>query len=260
MAKHSVSSLDYGPRKYAALHLMFSRWLWATSPTSSQYVYVTLGGTELRDVQSLRFIGNALTSKVFSFEYDRDYYQLAAKTAKQLQMDGIDIELSNDNFFSYKRATASPHIFFLDLPGICAWSDYDRKFGDLFGNEVIREGDCLIITSHLGHRLKIETVLKTYASEFEMLGIINPEAAKKAFRCFHPSLTLYKALCRMDLTAELRLTCLGCIKYRDEGRTTMGLYGYTISQGATALKNFIQDSTIRYFDMIEVRHCALAEF
>src|SRR5271156_1285042 len=91
--------LIYGHRKYAALHLMLSRLIHLAVRHDTNYVYVTLGGTEFRDVQSLRFIAPRLASRVISFETDKTRHQLASKTAIELQAQGIPLTLFNKSFF-----------------------------------------------------------------------------------------------------------------------------------------------------------------
>ncbi len=81
--------LKYGPRKYASLHLILSRWLRHDAERSAGYIYVTLGGTELRDIQSLRFIDSRLTSKVFSYEEDAEHYKLALRSAERIKSLGL---------------------------------------------------------------------------------------------------------------------------------------------------------------------------
>ena len=59
-----------------------------------------------------------------------------------------------------------------------------------------------------------------------------------------------------DLTRELHIRCLGCIKYKD--RSPMGIYGYSILEGSTDFRQLVNDSEIPYYDMNEVR-CSVAE-
>src|SRR5262245_56036005 len=108
MAKADALRLTYGPCKYAAIHLMLSRWLRLRSSPRSEYTYVTLGGTELRDVQSLYFVDPRLTTRIFSFETDSVRYRLAEETAKALQARGINVTLMRGSFFSYQRVNNSP--------------------------------------------------------------------------------------------------------------------------------------------------------
>jgi hypothetical protein len=258
MAAPEEGRLLYGHRKYAALHLMHSRAIRLSVSPDTEYVYVTLGGTEFRDVQSLRFIDPRLASRIISFETDKARHKLATKTAEQLQAQGIPLTLLNKSFFDYERTDDLPHIFFLDLEGICAWGDYSEKLGQMFQDEVIREGDLLLVTSSLGHNPGTKEIMKTFAGEYTVLNIVGEEEAKKVYKRSHPSFTLYKALNQKGLTQELRIRCLGCIKYRDN--SPMGIYGYSILTGATDFKQLINDSEIQYYDMNEVRCCDRADW
>src|SRR4051812_29783736 len=124
--------LEFGPKKYAALHLLLCRWVRLYAQPGVSYCYVTLGGTELKDIESLRFIDVNLASNVWSYETIKQRYDLAQSRVAELSASGIQVELQNATVFSHQRTSDLPHIFFLDLEGICAWSDYDRRFGDLF--------------------------------------------------------------------------------------------------------------------------------
>lgn len=252
--------LEFGPKKYAALHLLLCRWVRLYAQPGVSYCYVTLGGTELKDIESLRFIDGNFTSTVWSYETIKERYDLAQTRASELSASGVQVELQNATVFSHQRTSALPHIFFLDLEGICAWSDYDRRFGDLFQNQVIREGDCLLITSHLGHRPGLDRVRKYFGGEFSVLGIDenNNELVKSIFRRAHPAMTLFKGLSLNGIQSELALTCFGMVKYRDG--TPMGIYGYTVSPGNTKLATFIGDPNIQYFDMATGQICSAEEF
>jgi hypothetical protein len=254
MAAPEESRLKYGHKKYAALHLMLFRVLRHAHDTD--HVYVTLGGTEFRDVQSLRFIDPRLTSSVISFVHDKTRYRLAATTAEELRAQGIPLTVLNKSFFDFERRNSSPHIFFLDLEGICAWGGYSEKLGQMFQDEAIREGDSLLITSSLGRDRGIEEIVKTFSGEFAVLNVTADEA-RRVYRRSHPSFTLYKALNQKGLTRELGISCLGCIKYRDA--SPMGIYGYSIAEGATDFKQLINGSEIPYYDMNEVRCCVAAD-
>src|SRR5260370_22562892 len=197
MPPKSTERLQYGPRKYAGLHLLFSRWLRIYGDPAKPYCYVTLGGTELRDIHSLCFVDPKLGTTVTSFEVDRKRHALAQVQADQLATLGATVNLQLGNFFSYKRQSDLPHIFFFDLPGICAWGDYDARFSEIFQDEVIREGDCLLITSHLGHNRGLEEIRRHFSGEFAILRIDgnSDEQVKKTYRRSHPTMTLFKALC-----------------------------------------------------------------
>lgn len=258
MAKDVSARRDFGSRKYAALHLMLARWLRSGADNNQKYVYVTLGGTELRDIHSIYFIDPGLATEIFSFESNRERFQIANESAKTLSNLGISVNLSNQNVFAYQRKSALPHIFFLDLEGICAWADYDKKIGEMFQDETIKEGDCILITSHLGHHRGLDVIQDTFAGEFAVLGINDAAEARNSYRRSHPSFTLYKALINFGLTRELALRCIGCVKYRDT--TPMAIYGYMVTEGKTELKSLIHDTETRYFDMKEIRICNKEKF
>ena len=257
MPASETERLTYGYRKYAALHLMYSRLIRLASQPKTDYVYVTLGGTELRDVQSVRFIDPRLTSQVISFESDGVRYQLAEKKAAELKAQGVSLTLVQGSFFDYERIDQRPHLFFLDLEGICAWGGYDEKRGQMFQDQTIREGDLLLITSSLGRDPGIEKIMETFSGEYAVLSITEGNEARRAYRRSHPSFTLYSGLNKMHLTRELRIRCLGCIKYQDG--SPMGLYGYTVMEGRTDFKQFINDHEILYYDMKELRCCHPAD-
>jgi hypothetical protein len=257
MAASDADRLKYGHQKYAALHLMFSRLLRQASPPAGAYVYVTLGGTELRDVQSLRFIDPALTTKIYSYEHDKERHQLAAATVAALQSQGILVYLEHGSFFDFKRPDPSSHIFFLDLENICGtWGGYDKKLGQMFQREVMREGDLLLITSSLGRDPGIDEIMKAYRGEYSVLSITDQTEARKVYRRSHPAFTLYKGLNEKGLIGELLVRCVGCIKYQDAGRSPMGLYGFVIAHGKTEFKQLVNDTLTHYYDMKRFRFCA----
>jgi hypothetical protein len=259
MAAAEAVRLTYGHRKYAAIHLMFSRLIRLASLPDSDYVYVTLGGTEFRDVQSLRFIDPRLTARIYSFEHDKARYQLAATTAAKLQSQGLALNLINGSFFDYERVDELPHIFFLDLEGICGWGGYDEKLGQMFQDEVIREGDLLLITSALGRDPGIKEIMKTFSGEYSVLNITDEGEARRTYRRSHPSFTLYKGLNGKGLTRELCIRCLGGIKYQDPKHFPMGLYGYSILEGTTEFRHLVNDSAIQYYDMNDLRCCGATD-
>ena len=252
--------LNYGARKYAALHLLLCRWVRLYGIPGSSYSYVTLGGTELRDIESLRFIDMKLGSSMWSYEIKQSRYALAQQRAAELAASGIVVDLQHATVFSHKRSSDLPHIFFVDLEGICAWGDYDQRFGDMFQSEVIREGDCLLITSHLGHRPPLDEVREHFSGEFAVIGIdeTNNALVRSIYRRAHPTMTLFKALCLNGIQAELELHCFGAVKYRDT--TPMGLYGYIVSAGTTGLTTLLSDVSTTYFDMNEGRLCKAENF
>lgn len=131
---------------------------------------------------------------------------------------------------------SAPHIFFVDLLGICAFGDYVQRFGAMFQNLTIREKDCLIITSFLPARVGWPRVYQTFDGEFRLLGAGTVAEKKVCYRRLHPSFTLYRALQFVDLQDTLSLTCFGGIAYRSI--SPMGVYGYAIEAGQTQLIDF----------------------
>jgi hypothetical protein len=252
--------LQYGPRKYAALHLLISRWLRLGCPTEGEHVYVTLAGTELKDVCSLEYMDPRLTRKVYAYEEHRERFKHASRTASDLRGRGVDVTVIQDTFFSYQRELMLPHIFYFDLEGICAWSDYDQRFGEMFQEATISEGDCLIITSHLGHNPGMKHISKLFGGEFGVLGIEGKDRVREAFRTHHPSFTLFKGLCLKHIASEVKIRCLGAIKYRDSSRTPMGVYVYSVCEGSTELKSLVSDPQTKYFDMNAGVSCSSQEF
>src|SRR5690606_25473341 len=125
------------------------------------YRYVTLGGTELKDISHLAWIDPKLASNIVSFESDAQNYKLACNTAKSLKEAGLSLEIVNNDVFSYQRASDTPHIFCMDLFGTCDLN-YRDCFADWFVDEIIRPGDFLLVTSYLGRNKGWDKVLKQY--------------------------------------------------------------------------------------------------
>jgi hypothetical protein len=260
MQATSSARLRFGPNKYAAYHLLLGRWLYRHGIQNQKYCYVTLGGTELRDILSLRFVGAELTSEVWSYEDDTGRCRAAEITALELRKAGLSVRVENATIWSHQRQSELPHIYFVDLLGICAWGDLNLRFGEMFQNEVIREGDCLIITSHLGRNPGNASIRSQFSGEFDVLGIDDQDAksVRNVFRCAHPSMTLFKALSLNGIQSELALRCFGVVKYRDG--SPMGLYGYSIGPGRTDLSSFVQDLDTTYFDMSKGELCVPGAF
>jgi len=252
--------LEYGPKKYAALHLMLCRWIRLYGTPGASYCYVTLGGTELKDIESLRFVDAKLTSSVWSYEEREDRHKFAQKNAAQLLAAGMALDVRQGSIFNHKRTSDLPHIFFLDIVGICAFSDYHQLFAAMFQNEVIREGDCLLITSHLGHNPGLDGIRKHFGGELAVLGIDenDEKLVRRVYRRAHPTMTLFKALYLNGIQSELSLHCFGIVKYRDGA--PMGIYGYHVSAGKTELATFVNDPATAYFDIGTGRRCKGEEF
>lgn len=260
MASKQLPKLAFGPKKYAALHLMLCRWLRLYGQHDAAYCYVTLGGTELRDIKSLGFVDISLMSSVWSYETKKGRFESAKARATELVTCGIHVDLRHATLWSHKRSSDLPHIFFIDLEGVCAWSDYDQRFAELFQNEIIREGDCLLVTSHLGHNPGAPAIRQHFGGEFAVLGIddSNPEVVRNVYRRAHPTMTLFKALSLNGIQSELSVRCFGMVKYRDT--TPMGIYGYAIGTGATDLSSFVDDGDTHYFDMNVGQLCSADGF
>lgn len=239
MALEAGGRTIYGPNKYAALHLMLARWQ-RRSTASTGYQYVTLGGTELRDINSLAFIGDNILTGVTSYELLEERYAIATESVRRFDHGPFPVAVRQGDIFSFKRISDEPHLFYVDLEGICACTaaDFPARFAEMFSSAVIKEGDALLITSYLGRHPGWPWVFKNYDAEFRILKISDPEMKKNWYRRVHPSFTLYRALLDTNLQGEIKLTCLGCIEYRDSSR--MGIYGYTIESGITEFSSFIR--------------------
>jgi hypothetical protein len=228
--------LAYPGNKYAAFHLLLCRWL-RHHAQATPYQYVTLGGTEFRDAISVHFVDPNLLGHALSFEGNAGRYALADQTAAELRNGGVQIEVQHGNILSdFVRQDDAPHIFYIDLLGICAFGIYAQLFGAMFQNMTIREGDCLIITSYLPPRVGWSRVYQTFDGEFRLVGAGTAAEKKDCYTRLHPSFTLYRALRLVDLQDTLALTCFGGISYRS--RSNMGVYGYSIDSGQTLLTEF----------------------
>jgi hypothetical protein len=246
MAPEPPKRLPFGPSKYAAFHLLLSRWL-RHYGKAEQYSYITLGGTELRDIHSIHFIDPTLVSPATSYERDRGRHLLTATELEKLQSAGVEVTAVNGDIFSCSRESAACHLFFFDFQGICAWSDYADRFEDLFQREVIREEDAFFLTSYLGRNPGWPRVFDTFSGEFSLLGATDAATRRLWYRRAHPSFTLFRALSHGRLEDEIRLRCLGCVEYKDS--SPMGLYGYVVTNGRTNFRDFIIETP--YF---HIRH------
>jgi hypothetical protein len=231
--------LRYPGNKYAAFHLLLCRWL-RHHAQAGPYQYVTLGGTELRDVKSVGFVDANLLGAAVSFEKNQGAFDLATATAQALQAEGVQIEVQIGNLFTaFVRQTDGPHIFFIDLLGMCAFGKRVEHFGTMFQSETIRENDCLLITSYLPPRLGWPRVYETFDGEFLLLGAGSVAEKKRYYTRLHPSFTLYRALALVDLLDTLALRCFGGIKYLS--KSPMGVFGYVVGAGATHFDEFVAD-------------------
>jgi hypothetical protein len=153
----------------------------------------------------------------------------------------MHIEVRRGNILtSFARESDTPHLFFIDLLGICAFGNHVERFGVMFQDETIREGDCLIITSYLPARVGWPRVYSTFDGEFRLLGASTVAEKQTCYTRHHPSFTLYRALRRVDLQDTLALTCFGGVAYRS--KSPMGVFGYTVEPGVTQLDTFTNNS------------------
>lgn len=238
--------LKFGPNKYAALNLLIAKWLRHLAIQNQSYCYVTLGGTELHDVAYLSWLDARLTQAVFSYEQDPQRFRLANVTAKVFRERGVDIEIIADDIFKYRRRQNLPHVFYMDLLGMCTPDPYRREFKVWFENDVIQPGDLLLITSYLGRNVGWGRVLQLFDSEFRFLRVSSLEEKKKLYNIMHPFFVLNRALTDAGLKNELKLNCFGSIRYRDT--SVMGLYGIACEEGVSNLNSMT--STAPFFDVI----------
>lgn len=244
--------LKFGPAKYAALHLLMCRWLrWHAK--QSEYRYVTLGGTELADIVSFDFVDRRFTEGAISYESDGKRHSAAKASVELLQGLGIAVDVRHDNFFRFARASEHPHVFFIDLEGVFAWSNYYIQMAKLFADNTMREGDVLFITSHLGHNPGWEKVFSSFDGEFRLLGAIDADSKKRWYRRAHPSFTLFKALEHANLTDDLQLKAFGCVEYRDT--SPMGVYGFVVLDGRTRFLEFVRAADAPFYKPQTTEYC-----
>lgn len=238
--------LKFGPNKYVAFNLLTARWLRHLAIQKQSYCYVTLGGTELYDVAHLNWLDTRLTQAVFSYEQDRHKVRLANVTADFFREKGVNVEIIPDDIFKYRRREDLPHMFYMDLLGICTPDPYRREFKVWFENDVIQPGDLLLITSYLGRNTGWSRVLQLFDSEFRLLRTSSFDEKKRLYNTMHPFFVLNRALTDSGLKNELKLRSFGSIRYRDS--SIMGLYGITCEEGITSLDATV--STTPFFDVI----------
>jgi hypothetical protein len=107
-------------------------------------------------------------------------------------------------------------------------------------NNALREGDGLLVTSHLGHNPGYEKTFQSLAHEFELLGVTAREDKRDLYRRAHPSFTIYRALGEANFRDEMCVRCFGFVEYYHT--SPMGLYGYALSQGPTSFRDLIRDT------------------
>lgn len=234
-----TASLKFGRHKYGALNLLLAKWL-RLHAAPQAYVYVTLGGTELKDISNLDWIDRTLGSHVYTYEQDQGRYLLAEQTATALRAQGLLIDVVQDDLFTYARVSDQPHIFYLDLFRICSPGNYQNEFAEWFDNSIIRPGDFLIVTSYLGRKTSWENVLKPFDPEFTFLSVTALQDKKSLYNAYHPAMMLYRALRQFDLQEDLQLIPLCWVKYFDT--STMGIYGIRCEEGRTSLTSLLSGS------------------
>jgi hypothetical protein len=238
MGAKNTERTRYGAGKYSAFLLMISRWLRLYSSTR-QYRYVTLGGTELRDLQTLYYVDPTLVLHAKSYEEESTRYNWAAQVADALRVKGVDVEVIHGSFFDYERTGTEPHIFFLDLEGIFAWSNYHMRVGDMLTDGTIQEGDTVFVTSHLGHNPGWAKVFSAFDGQFRLLKVSRDIEKQKMYRKSHPSFTMFKALEYSGLSNALAMKCFASISY--QGSCPMGLYGFNFAVGQTDFVDLVTD-------------------
>jgi hypothetical protein len=232
-----MSRLRFGANKYGAFHLLLARWLRHHARPDQSYCYVTLGGTQLRDIESLMFMDPGMISRAVSMEHESDRYQLACKTATRMASRNIPVQCIQGSIYDYTREDDRSHIFFVDLQGTCAFSDVHMRFSAMFRDGTIREGDGLFITSYLGRNPGWPRIFQLYDGEFRALGLTDDAAKRDWFRRAHPSFTLFRALSQWGLERDISLSSAGYIWYYDT--SPMGVYGYAIGSGQTIFDRFV---------------------
>jgi len=222
----------FGANKYAALHLIVARWL-RLHAANTPHHYVTLGGSELKDIRNLSFIGKDLVEGATSYEQDSRRFAFAEETSLTL-LDRLGVACVQGDIFEFRRTKDQPHLVFVDLEGACRAADYVEKFARFFGEGVLKPGDGLLITSYLGRNAGWSRVLSAYDAEFRILGITSTTSQKWWYRRAHPAFTLFRAIEQAGMLSTIRVDCVGCVLYADT--SPMGLYGYAMTNGNTQLR------------------------
>ena len=230
--------LVFGPHKYYAVNLILARWLRHYAVAGQEYCYVTLGGTELRDVANVAWIDDRLTATVMSYESDSARANMARSAAGSLRKAGLIVPIIENDIFTYERDCDLPHIFFVDLTDTCKPVPYQGEFRTWFEQDVLRPGDFLLITSRLAS-VRSGQALTYYDSEFRELRSSKSGEKKRLYYSCHPAFVLRRALLSTGLEQELRLRPVGSVRYQDS--TSMGLYGILVEKGNTSLRVLVED-------------------
>jgi hypothetical protein len=175
-----------------------------------------------------------------SLENNHERYKLGEATAERVRNLGVMVETVEQDFFDFERDGDEPHLFFLDLEGICALADYHLRFAEMFRKAALRERDTILITSHLGHNPGWPRIFSAFDAEFRILGLVDPANKRTWYRLAHPSFTLFRALSHANLQDEIALSCFGCVEYRD--KSPMALYGYVVEEGTTPFPTFVRNT------------------
>jgi len=242
---------EYGSYKYASYHLLYARWL-RKYALKVPYRYVTLAGTKLRDIEHLAFVDHELIRDARAYEWDDERYALALLSRDRLNSLGVVVNIERSSFFSFKRDHGSPHVFFIDIEGIFAWSDYDELLGGLFQEGAIVEGDAIFVTSCLAPRPGWDRIYASFESEYRLLGASKVSEMQELYLWRHPTFTVSRAVECRDLATEMCVECFGTVRYRDRSmgrlRMPMGIWGYVIKPGKTEFHKLV-GAAVPCFDM-----------
>lgn len=236
----------FGKGKYAAFNLILAKWLRHYATPKQKYSYVTLGGTELYDVNNIAWIDERLVSNVRAYEQQPERHANALKSATTIFGHNINIELLKKDMFQYKRDFDGSHIYFFDFEGTCSWTRYQNKFKQWFEDKIIEVGDLLIITSYLGRNSGWDRTLNQFEGIFRKFRIESIDDRKRLYVTAHPCFLLHDALRESGREDEIKLNNFGFVKYHDS--SPMGLYAFSCEVGATDLRNMVEQ--ISTFDTI----------
>ena len=236
MASAQALATKFRAPKYAALHLMLATWL-RRYPVAQPYIYVTLGGTELKDIESMFFIDQPLIKRAISFEVHPERFKMACAARDRLTGIGRPVEVLRRDIFDYTREDDARHLFFWDLPGIFDIG-YKESFKRMLRNGIVREGDTLFITSYLVERRGYAKAFEIFQSEFDALSITETKEKHACYNMAHPFFTLRRGLVDAGLSGEMSVVPIGFIDYR--GTSHMGLYGYALEKGMTTFNSVVK--------------------
>jgi hypothetical protein len=255
----SAKPTNYGAGKYAALDLMLARWLRTGGVSRQAHDYVTLGGTELFDIANINWIDRDLVDSFVSYEQEKPKFELAKETADRFREKGIKIEILNDDIFQYRRDedNEKPHVYYVDVTGVFWRRPYQVVFKTWFDRDVIQPGDLILITSYLGFRIPMNDRLVEFEAEFLKLRISHRDEKLRSYEALHPLFVLARALIDAGLQDQIKIRCLGCIKYR-ANKERMGLYGLVCEDGQAGLASMA--SAVSCFDTLTRDWYELPEF